>query len=234
MSNQSFNQFAGQAPAGFVPPGAAPVASGWGAPPVGPPAGPPAAPMMAPVGFGAPAAAPTGGSVFGAGAFAGAAPVSDRKDCQEGDYVFEIIKTEQFKSRAGAPMLRILAKVVHAYAGAQPVQSEVTDSIYLGFPGSDSFKYGCADMLELTQHALDCNSDHEVRAKLAAMFPGCPDAWAAWGDAMQDANQPLNQFVAPNPLKGKFYRARVSKVPNKKKPGETHTNFDRMRAVVGG
>jgi len=176
---------------------------------------------------------PTGGNVFGAGAFAGAAPVSDRKDCQVGDYVFEIIKTEQFKARDGAPMFRILAKVAYAYEGSQPVNSEITDSIYFGYPGSDSFKYGCADLLELAQHAFQCNSDHELKAGLATMLPQCPDPWAALADACQDAHNQINQYVPPNPLKGKFYRARVTLTPNKKKAGQFHTNFDRMRAVMG-
>lgn len=236
MSNQSFNQWAVQqpTPAGFNPTGALPAgppvgpppaAQGWGQAPAAPPAGPP-------VGYGAPPVAPppVAGNVFGAGAFAGAAPVSEQKDCQDGDYVFQVIKTEQFRTREGQPMLRIVSKVAHVIGGTQPLESEVTDSIFYGQPGSDSFRYGMADLLALAQYCLECNSDHELRAKLAATQPTAPDAWAALADAMQDSNQVSNPFFGPNPLKGMYYRAQVSHVPSKKKAGKFNTNFNRMRA----
>lgn len=253
MSNQGFNAWAAQQPApqGFVPPGAAPAGpplftpqgqSTLAGPPMGPPTGPAPAPAPAqgwgqapagpPVGYGAPAALPAQppGNAFGAGAFAGAAPVSEQKDCQDGDYIFELAKTEQFKTREGQPMLRIVSRVAHVIAGTQPLGSEVTDSIFYGQPGSDSFRYGMADLLELAQHCLECNSDHELRSKLAATQPSAPDAWAALADAMQDANQVANPFFPPNPLKGMYYRAQVSHVPSKKKPGKFNTNYNRMRA----
>ncbi len=173
---------------------------------------------------------PSGGNVFGAGAFAGAAPVSEQKDCQDGDYVFQIVKTEQFKTREGQPMLRILSKVAHVYAGSQPVGSEVTDSIYYGQMGSDAFKYGMADLLNLATYALGCRSDHELKAKLQASVPAGVDGWATFADAMQDANQALSQHFPPNPIAGMFYRAQVSHVPSKKKPGKFNTNFARMLA----
>ncbi len=236
MSNQGFNAWAAAqpAPAGF----AAPTPGQGFVPPAGPPVGPPVgfgAPaqpnVSTPAGYApAPAAQPTGGNVFGAGAFAGAAPVSDRKDCQVGDYVFQIVKTEQFRTRQGKPMFRILAKVAHVISGSQPVESEVTDSIFFGFPGEDAFKYGMADLLGLAQACLECNSDHELKAKLKAAKPECPDPWAALADALQDPNQVANPFFGPNPLAGMYYRAQVSHTPSKKKPGEMNTNFRRMRA----
>ncbi len=258
--NQSFTAWAGQqpAPAGFNPAGA-PAAP---APQWGPPATPPGfvpqqpAPMQAPPapapaqawGSPVPGAAavpppnqnlPSGGSVFGAGAFAGAAPMSEQKDCQDGDYIFKIVKTEQFRTREGQPMLRILTTVAHVIAGTQPLNSEVTDSIFYGQAGSDAFRYGMADTLSLAQHALGCRSDHELKAKLQAAAPAATDgpgqapgtgAWATFADAMQDANQPLSQHFPPNPLAGMFYRAQVAHVPSKKKPGKFNTNFSRMLA----
>lgn len=253
MSNQGFNQWAAQqpAPAGFNPgaapagppmgpPVGAPAAQGWGQAPAGPPPGYQGTSQVpGPHGFGAPGGngghpgalpAQPPGNAFGAGAFAGAAPVSEQKDCQDGDYIFEIIKTEQFKTREGQPMLRIVSKVAHVIAGTQPKDSEVTDSIFYGQPGSDAFRYGMADLLGLAQHALECNSDYELKSKLAAAQPSAPDAWAALADAMQDANQVANPFFGPNPLKGMYYRAQVSHVPSKKKAGKFNTNFNRMRA----
>lgn len=234
-TNQSFNAWAGQqqAPVGFAP--AAPV--GFTPPtapaqpaPVGPPMGPP--PGYAPAPAQAPAA-PSGGNVFGAGAFAGAAPVSDRKDCQDGDYVFQVIKTEQYRTREGKPMFRILAKIAHVYGGSQPLGSEVTDSIYFGFPGADAFKYGMADLLFLSAYCLGCASDHELKAKLQTAAPQAPDAWAAFADALQDPNQVANQFFGPNPLAGTFYRAQVSHTPHKSKPGKMNMNVNRMLATRG-
>lgn len=202
---------------------------------MGPPTG--YAPAPAAQGFAAPApqapAQPTGGNVFGAGAFAGAAPVSERKECQPGDYVFQITKTEQFRTRKGEPMLRIVATVAHVNAGSQPVGSEVTDTIYYGYPGSDSFRYGIADTLLLAQHCLECNTDHELKAKLIAAKPAAGSgeiAFDALANAMQDPHQVSNPHFGPNPLAGMYYRAQVSLTPNKKKPGEFHTNFNRMRA----
>jgi hypothetical protein len=214
-------------PGGFATPAAA--QQGWGAPPAAPPPqGPP--PGYAPQ---APAPQVSGGNVFGAGAFAGAAPVSDRKDCQDGDYVFQIIKTEQYRTREGKPMFRILCKIAHVFSGTQPVGSEVTDSIYFGFPGADAFKYGMADMLFLAAYALGCASDHELRAKLQAWKSECPDAWAALADAMQDPNQVANPFFGPNPLAGMFYRAQVQHTPHKTKPGKFNMNVTRLLAKAG-
>ncbi len=251
--NQSFNAWSQQqpAPAGFAPQGAPPAApppAAWG-PPTAPAQAPAAPPVQAPpVGYGPPPVAmqplPSGGNVFGAGAFAGAAPVSEQKDCQDGDYVFQIIKTEQFKTRESMPMLRILTTVAHVYAGTQPLGSEVTDSIYFGVMGSDSFKYGMSDMLALAQHALSCRSDHELKAKLQAAAPQAVDgpgqppgtgAWASFADAMQDANQQLSPHFGPNPLKGLYYRAQVRHEASTKKTQRNgspkiYTNFDRALA----
>ncbi len=238
------NQFAPQPQTGFAPQGAptfgpppspAPApAPGYG-PPQGPPPGygPPTAPQPgygpAPAPYGAPGMpAPTGYApqapagaqqsaplAFGAGAFAGAAPVSDKKECQPGDYLADITATEQIRDRKNVPMWKLSWTIAHVYQGAQPVGSECNTVQQMG--DADQIKYAGAYMLEVAQAAFGCMSDHELRQGLAARAPQSSNAWADFADALQVKGQQVNASFGPNPLAGARIRILVTQEPGQGK-----------------
>jgi hypothetical protein len=297
MSNQSFNQFAGQpqfggAPANpvnpgfqqpgtpqqFAPQGAPPAGPAWpaqGQPQQAPQGGPPvqAPPQGAPFtagpgwqqstgptpGFQAPPqqfAPPQGQppqqqfqqpsqgyaqapqAAFGAGAFASAKVMGNKKPCAFGTYVFEVLETAQLKDpEKGTPYWRLLAKVLHvvaAYPGTQPqaVESEVTTA--QGMVGNTQMQYCGSFMLQLSSACLGCNNEAELRQKLNAQFQPFQangqtlDGWAQLADAMQDPARQMNNCPA-NPLKGCRFVADV--VPTNGKGANANKVYDKWQNI---
>lgn len=305
MSNQSFNQFAGQppqfgapvnpvnpgfqqpgTPAGFGPPQGAPQAAPGGFVPQGAPPGPswPAQgqpqqapqtfapqgqPMQqqapqgfAPQGFApqqpqfqqpapqqfqqAPQQMPSQGyaqaPAFGAGAFAAAKIMGNKKPCAFGTYVFEVLETAQLKDpEKGTPYWRLLCKVVQPIACPQGQAPQATDSEVTtaqGMVGNTQMQYCGSFMLQLSAACLGVNNEAELRQKLNAQFPtlqtpqGPLDGWAQLADAMQNPTTQLNN-CPPNPLKGCRFVADV--VPTQGKganAAKTYEKWQNLRRIA--
>ena len=270
MSNQSFNQFSGGqgfapqgapvnpvnpgfqqpgTPQGFTPQGAPPAGPSWPAQGQQQPA-PQAAPQQfAPQQFQAPAAQqmPSQGyaqapqAAFGAGAFASAKIMGNKKPCAFGTYVFEVSETAQLKDpEKGTPYWCLKCVCLQPIAvpqGSQPqaANSEVTTA--QGMVGNTQMQYCGSFMLQLACACLGVNNEAELRQKLNAQFPPLAvngmqlDGWAQLADSMQNPTTQTNN-CPPNPLKGCRFVADVvptqGKGANANKIYEKWTNLRRV------
>lgn len=219
--NQSpnWNQFAAPAPNA-----AQPAPAPWGAQPAAAPAPVAPPPGFAPQGWPGQSAAPvapaqafapppmaphSATAAFGAGAFAGAQPMSGAKPCAQGDYILEIVETDTVTGMGGQGglMWRMKYKVAHVFSGAQPIGSEVTDAQQ----GTTALqqKYVGEAMLDLSCAALNIPGPDALRQALAQQVPAGVDGWTEFSNALQKSGVPMSQYFPPNPLKGKYVRALV-------------------------
>jgi hypothetical protein len=179
-------------------------------------------------------------AAFGAGAFAAAKIMGNKKPCAFGTYVFEVAETAQLKDpEKGTPYWCLRATVVQPIAapqGAQPqaVGSEVTTA--QGMVGNTQMQYCGSFMLQLACACLGANNEAELRQKLNAQFQPVQqngvtlDGWAQIADAMQNPTTQMNN-CPPNPLKGCRFVADI--VPNpSKKDGKMYEKWTNLRRVA--
>jgi hypothetical protein len=180
-------------------------------------------------------------AAFGAGAFAAAKIMGNKKPCAFGTYVFEVLETAQLKDpEKGTPYWRLLCKVVQPIAAPQgqaPQEPESEVTTAQGMVGNTQMQYCGSFMLQLACACLGVNNEAELRQKLNAQFPPIQangvtlDGWAQIADAMQNPSAQMNN-CPPNPLKGCRFVADVvptqGKGANKSKTYEKWQNLRRV------